>query len=144
MANRHSGGPDRKVGKMDDDDDDFVIEVPMEARQAIGKKIMARLEAEERERAQASSEEADLGSLQVKIDSLSALPLLYADTDWARQFAENWDVSIPLAVSVKQGLVSGLTDEGAEAINECFTELARTLGKTEQELLELQKSSGDA
>ena len=140
---------DRGVGdlesgkKMNGDDDDFVIEVPMEARQAIGKKIMARLEAEERERARVSSQDVGLDPLQLKIDALSALPLLYADTAWALQFAENWDVSIPLAVCVKQGLVLGLTDEGAEAIDECFTAPARTLGKTEQELLELQKSSGD-
>lgn len=73
-------------------------------------------------------------SLQLKINALSVIPGLVDETDWAERFLELWNISIPLAVSLKLGHIEELTDSGVEEIEKCFTALALTLSMSEDEL----------
>jgi len=68
-----------------------------------------------------------------KVDAIALVPSI--DHTWAKRFSELWDISIPLAISLKKEWITELSDAGVEEINRCFVALCDVFDKTEEELL---------
>jgi len=82
-----------------------------------------------------SMSETSVNSFEKKVETITLLPSMSKDREWLSAFVKAWDISVPMAMAVHLGYVTELSDRGTEEIERCFTALAETLGKTEQELL---------